>query len=273
MKEFLDTAIEAARKAGEIQLSGLGKEKNVRYKGEINLVTEIDKKSETVIIQHILSKYPDHNILAEESHPDKRSGEFLWIIDPIDGTTNYAHEFPFFCVSIALSIDKEITVGVIYDALRDELFYSTKNGGAFYNNERIHVSRTTELRQSLIGTGFPYEITIESKEFFSHFLMKAQAIRRAGSAALDLAYLANGRLDGFWELCLHPWDTAAGIVLVEEAGGMVTDFNGGDYSIFRKEILATNGKIHSQMIKELQTVRKLLSFKNTQESEAQVSPT
>jgi myo-inositol-1(or 4)-monophosphatase len=248
-------AIRAVRESGAIQKEWLRKDKRIELKGEINLVTEVDRRSEQRIIEIIKKAFPDHNILTEETSMPELPSPYRWIIDPLDGTTNYAHGYPCFCTSIALELDGKIVLGAIYDPLLDELFTAQKGKGAFLNNERIAVSLTDRLINALICTGFPYDLR-ESWEnnldHFSHFIMEARAIRRDGSAALDLCYVAAGRFDGFWELKLCPWDVAAGKLLVEEAGGKVSDFRGSPLDIHGKQILATNGKIHEEMIRVLQ---------------------
>jgi len=267
MEQFKKIATQAALKGGEILNEHRGKVKKIGYKDEVNLVTEVDKISEETILRIIKENFPDHAILTEESEefiPEskKLKSIYKWIIDPLDGTTNYAHGFPMYCVSIALEKNGEIILGVVYDPNLDELFVSEKGKGALLSEgfrghkikRKISVSQTAELSQSLLATGFPYDIRksrIDNLDHFANFYKKAQAVRRGGSAALDLCYLAMGRFDGFWELKLHPWDMAAGKLMVEEAGGKVTDFLGGPFNIQLKEILASNGKIHQQMMEIL----------------------
>ncbi len=250
--DYLNVAIEAAKEAGKFLKINLGKVKNIQTKKEeINLVTEIDKESEKKIVQFIKSKFPHHSILAEESGEAKSDLGYKWIIDPLDGTTNYTHSFPVFCVSIALEHKGEVILGVIYDPNFDELFWAEKGKGAFLNGKKISVSKTDKLIKSMLATGFPYNVRENPDnciEHFVNFLMEAQAIRRLGSAALDLAYVACGRLDGFWEVNLNPWDVAAGKIIVEEAGGKITDFYGNKFSIYTKGVVASNGLIHEQML-------------------------
>lgn len=251
MDQFLELAIEAATAAGNLLRDGISKIAWVKHKGEINLVTEMDMKSEELIKKKIHDAYPDHQILAEESDVPKRGARFRWIIDPLDGTSNYAHGFPVFSVSIALEVDGVVEVGAVYDPARDELFTGTRRGGAFMNGGRIHASHTSDLNESLLATGFPYDLRTSEVNNIDHWnamILKAQAVRRVGSAALDLCYTAMGRFDGFWELKLFPWDVAAGALLVREAGGTVTHFGGEPFSIYSKEVLASNGKIHPQMV-------------------------
>lgn len=250
MGRFKSIALDLAKASGQMLMDGLGRVKDISHKGEIDLVTEADRRSEELIVGRLRETFPDHSIIAEEGGGDGGS-EYLWLVDPLDGTTNYAHGFPWFSISIALLKGGEPILGVIYNPVLDELFWAEKGGGAWLNGERIVVSRISDLSYSFLATGFPYDIReseVNNLDHFSHFALKALAIRRAGSAALDLAYLACGRFDGFWELKLHAWDMAAGFLLVREAGGRVTDFKGGFFDPFGMEILASNGRIHSQML-------------------------
>ena len=254
---MLQVAVEAARVAGKYLKQSVGKIKTIEQKGgeERNLVTEVDKRSEEIIVELIKKHFPSHEILAEE-RGSQGSSKTKWIIDPLDGTTNFTHGLPVFCVSIGVEHEGEIICGVIYDPNLDEMFTAEKGKGAFLNGKRIRVSQTQTLNKSLLVTGFPYNI-IENPnhavERFVNFLMKAQAVRRVGSAAIDLAYIACGRYDGFWEVALTPWDMAAGMLLVQEAGGKVTDFMGGTFSVYQKEILASNGIVQDEMIAALKT--------------------
>jgi myo-inositol-1(or 4)-monophosphatase len=254
MKEFLETAVTAARAAGALQRERLWQEHEIAFKGETNLVTEVDRGCEELIVSALRACYPDHDILAEENDYAPLQSSCKWIIDPLDGTTNFAHGFPWFCVSIALEIDGEVQLGVIYHPMLDELFTAALGEGAFLNGERIRVSRRAPLRNSLLATGFPYDRDRSSENNFANFenmQMAARGVRRAGAAALDLAYVAAGRLDGFWECKLKPWDVAAGVLLVAEAGGRVTNHAGGPYSIYHHRVLATNGLIHGEMAEVL----------------------
>jgi len=255
MNDLKECAIEIARDAGIFVKNKLNSVHTIHYKGKINLVTEADKISEEMITSKITTLFPDHDILAEEfTHIDSGS-DFRWIIDPLDGTTNYAHGFPFFCVSIALERLDTMIVGIVYDPMLDEMFVAEKGKGAFLNDREIHVSNTRGTIKSLLATGFPYDIQKDSQNnlnYFNEMILKAQAIRRAGSAALDLAYVAAGRFDGFWELKLNPWDIAAGWLLVEEAGGIVTDMGGNNYFLESPSILASNGRIHKEMMDVLE---------------------
>ncbi len=251
---YLQIAKETAKEAGEILKKNLGRKNIVEYKGEVNLVTSQDKLSQEFIYQKLSSYFSNHGFLAEEELEKRSKAEFRWIIDPLDGTTNYAHGFPVFCVSLALEYKKRIILGVIYNPMLNELFWAIEDKGAYLNNKKIQVSSTQELDKSLLATGFPYDLR-ESKEnnieHFNNFVVQAQAVRRCGSAALDLCYVACGRLDGFWELKLFPWDLAAGMLIVKEAGGYLSDFKNRKINIYTKEIVASNGLIHSQMIKVL----------------------
>lgn len=254
---MIDVAIESAREAGHFLKQHLGKVREIRQKAgqEKNLVTEVDKQSEEMIIRKIRHHFPQHDILAEESAKETpRTSDYRWVIDPLDGTTNFTHGFPVFCVSIALEYRGEVIAGVIYDPNFDELFTAERGKGAFLNAKRMRVSGVETLGKSLLVTGFPYNITENPNnavEHFVKFLMKSQAVRRMGSAAIDLAYVAAGRYEGFWEVALNPWDVAAGALLVTEAGGQVTDFAGKAFSIYKPEVLASNGVVHREMMQIL----------------------
>ena len=255
--KYLEVAIAAAKEAGRIQKLHLGDLHKVEFKGEINPVSNVDRLCEKAIKQIVLDAFPDHDLLTEESAFRGKGSPFKWIIDPIDGTTNYIHGFPFFCVSIALEIERKIRLGVVYDPLSDELFHAEAGRGAFLNGHRISVSRMKDLNLSLLTTGFPYDVREHADfyiRFFREFMMKTIAIRRPGSAALDLCYVANGRFDGYWELKIHSWDVAAGSLIVTEAGGKVTDIKGGPFSIDEQNIVASNGWIHDEMLRVIQEV-------------------
>jgi myo-inositol-1(or 4)-monophosphatase len=244
-------AVRAARKAGIILKSRLGRKRKVAYKGAVNLVTEMDILAEKIIVGEIQKRFPDHAVLAEERTAMEKPSQFRWIIDPLDGTTNYAHGFPIFSVSIALVKDEEVVLGVVYDPARDELFSAEKGKGAWLNGHKIRVSSENSLSRSLLATGFPYDLReskINNFDHFHNFAVRSQAVRRAGSAALDLCYVAAGRFDGFWEMKLAPWDIAAGSLMVGEAGGKVTNFLGKPLNLGGKHILASNGKIHNAML-------------------------
>jgi myo-inositol-1(or 4)-monophosphatase len=250
---LLNFVIQTAREAGGVLIDRLGRAK-ISTKGDIDLVTEADLAAEKLIIERIKSHYPRHAILAEESGAsveiDAGKSDWKWIIDPLDGTTNYAHGYPCFCVSIAVERAGQIEVGVVYDPTRDELFAAERGQGATLNERPIRVSTVADLNSAMLCTGFPYNVR-ERPDFareFINFTMTAQAVRRDGSAALDLAYLACGRFDGFWEDGLNAWDIAAGLLLIEEAGGRVTDFRGVPLSIYTPKVLATNGLVHDAMM-------------------------
>ena len=253
---MLNFAIDVARDAGGLLMQRLGAAK-VTNKGDIDLVTEADLASENLIIERIRSYYPQHGILAEESGEAAlvggKRGEWKWIIDPLDGTTNYAHSYPCFCVSIALEHEGVLEVGVVYDPVRDEMFAAERGNGATLNDRKITVSAVEELKDAMVCTGFPYNVR-ERPDFtrdFANFTMSAQAVRRDGSAALDLAYVACGRFDGFWEDGLSPWDIAAGKILIEEARGRVSNFENQPLSIYTKRVLASNGLVRDVMLRVL----------------------
>jgi myo-inositol-1(or 4)-monophosphatase len=257
---MINVAIEAALEAGRFLRYSVGRVKTVETKHgeERNLVSEIDRGSEEKIISIIRRHYPSHGILAEESGASKPDAEYTWIIDPLDGTTNFLHGLPVFSVTIGIEHRGEIIAGAIYDPNQDVLFTAEKGSGAYANGQRLNVSRTGELINSLLMTGFPYDIAgnpDHAVEHFVNFLMASRGIRRFGSAALDLCYVAAGRLDGFWEVNLHPWDMAAGILLVTEAGGRVSDFEGAPLSIYGKKVVASNGVIHDAMVAVLAQAR------------------
>ena len=253
---MLRVAIEAAKEAGHFLKYNIGRVRTVETKNgqERNLVSEIDKMSEEKIISIIKRRYPHHAILAEESGSSTASSDVKWIIDPLDGTTNFLHGVPIYCVTIAIEQKGELVAGVVFDPNLDELFTAEQGRGVYLNGRRIHVSQTSTLIQSLLVTGFPYDIAKNPDhaiDRFVNFLMTSRSVRRLGSAALDLSYVAAGRFDGFWEVNLHPWDTAAGILFVKEAGGKVTDFDAGASSIYNNQILASNGLIHDEMMEVL----------------------
>jgi len=244
-----------ARGAGAILLSGYGLPHNITHKGRIDLVTEYDKRSEAYLLGEVRARFPGHAIHAEESGRQSGHADHNWIIDPLDGTTNYAHGMPIFCVSIAYAYQDELTLGVIYDPLRDEMFCAERGKGATLNGEPIQVSGTTELLQSLLVTGFAYDdwVIRTNLEHFSHFSKLCQAVRRLGSAALDFCYIACGRMDGYWEMALQPWDSAAGGLIAREAGAIVTAID-GDANFFKPPygVLAATPGLHAQMLRELQ---------------------
>ncbi len=260
MEARMDTNIyfrvskEAALKAGQMLKDNIDRFSEIFYKGTVDLVTNFDTQAQRMIFDHLSSRFPDHDYLAEEGLSQNKGAEFRWIIDPLDGTTNYAHSFPVFTVSIALENKGEVILGLVYDPMREEMFSAVKGEGALLNKKGIKVSNVDDLDKSLLATGFPYDIRtseVNNIAHFNNFLTRAQGIRRCGSAAMDLCYVACGRFDGFWELKLSPWDMAAGALIVREAGGQISDFRNEEFSIFGSEILASNGLIHHKMVNVL----------------------
>lgn len=254
MKDFLEIAKKAALASGEIQMQHYHQEKKVEFKGEINLVTHVDKLCEKEIVSIVQGAFPSHDILAEEGGGIRKDSPYKWVIDPLDGTTNYAHGYPLFCTSIGLEYKGEIVLGVVYEPNLKELFLTEKGQGATCNGKKIQVSKNERLQDALLATGFAYNVKETSNNnlnHFSNFILNARATRRDGVAAVDLCYLAMGRFDGFWELELQPWDLAAGFLMVEEAGGLVTDFRYKPFNIYMKEVLASNSLIHKQMARIL----------------------
>jgi myo-inositol-1(or 4)-monophosphatase len=252
-KELL-VATQAAREAGRLLRHKFGRVEHVMKKGKIDLVTEADFQSEKIILDIIGSRFPQDEALTEETGIHKKGANRKWIVDPLDGTVNFAHAFPFFCVSIALEVQKEVILGVVYDPLLDELFEAVQGGGAFLNERPIRVSEVQDLKESLLGTGFPYDIhdnPHQAMDFFRKMVVTAQGIRRPGSAAMDICYVAAGRLDGFWEKGLKPWDTAAGTLIAREAGGRLSTFGGGPYTPYKQSIVASNALIHEPMLSVL----------------------
>ena len=256
---WVPQAAEIAREAGAHLREFYAQGVETEYKGDVDLVTVADRTSEKLIRARLSEVFPSHGIYGEEGTRDRLDAEFRWYIDPLDGTTNFAHGFPQFCVSMGLeqrapglkpNQDGQVVAGIIYDPLRNELFAAERGKGAWLNGKQIHASRTPVLAESLVSTGFPSRKRHASPNihFYQEFTLRSHGVRRAGSAALDLAYVAAGRTEAFWEFNLNPWDTAAGILLVEEAGGRVTDFSGGHYRIASDEILASNGRIHDELL-------------------------
>lgn len=250
---YLATAIQAVIKAGTMQLAGMD-HLEIEKKGSIDLVTQIDRDVETMFRALIAERFPDHSVLAEEfeARGDRqRRAEFTWVFDPVDGTTNYAHGLPIFCCAASLEHDGRAIVGAIYDPSRRELFTAEKGRGAWVNGAPMRVSSAAALIDSLLCTGFPYNLHTEGEYLvglFSDFLSSARAVRRLGSAAIDLAYVACGRFDGFWEVRLNPWDISAGALMIEEAGGQVSLLDGGQFDSRLGEIIASNGRLHTQMV-------------------------
>ena len=244
-----------ARQAGAILRAGYNKEHQVNYKGVIDLVTEVDHQSEAFLLGEIQGKFPDHHIFAEESGIIQGNDEHIWYIDPLDGTVNYAHHIPIFCVSIAYASHGELTLGAVYDPMRDEMFAAERGKGARLNGRPIQASTVTELQKSLLVTGFPYDAWNTPQDNFAnfvHFGKLTQGVRRLGSAALDLCYVAAGRFDGFWEISFKPWDVAAGGLIAEEAGASVTNVHGDrDYISSPQSVIAATPGIHARIVEEL----------------------
>lgn len=251
-ERLLSVAIEAARTAGNLLLNHARSGFRIEHKGLINLVTDADHAAEQCVIDRVRGEFPTHRILAEERGADAQpTSRYRWIIDPLDGTTNFAHGFPIYAVSIGVECDGRGLIGVVYDPTRDELFTAQTGEGAYLNSSLIAVSRTEQLDSALLVTGFAYDIRDtpnNNLNHFARFALKARGLRRTGSAALDLCYVAAGRFDGFWEVKLSPWDTAAGVVVLHEAGGRVTDFHGNPHSTYQPELVASNGRIHEAML-------------------------
>ena len=250
----MEDAIRISRLTGTLLKDHLLTDFSVDHKGEVDLVTEMDRAAQDLIREEILLKYPDHGILAEEELDIPGSSGFRWIVDPLDGTTNYAHRFPIFSVSIAVAYDNDVLCGVVYNPVSDEMFKAIKGEGASLNAMPISVSDTGQLNDSLLGTGFPYNIRETAHtnlDHFREFAVRTQGIRRCGSAALDLCFVACGRLDGFWELNLKPWDITAGALIVREAGGVTTDFDGNSLQMDGSRVLVSNGHLHTAMMETL----------------------
>lgn len=246
---FLTEACDIAHEAGKLLLTFFG-HVGYEYKGEVDLVTEADRASEKLIAARLRHAWPTHDIVGEEGTRDTHGAGLRWYVDPLDGTTNFAHGFPVFCVSLGLERDGQLIAGVVYDPTRDEMFAAARGAGAFLNSVPIHVSSTTTLAESILGTGFPSAKRHPNPNihFYHQLTLRSHGLRRAGSAALDLCCVASGRFDGYWEFNLHPWDTTAGVLLVEEAGGRVTRFDGAPFRIDSRETLATNGRIHQELL-------------------------
>jgi myo-inositol-1(or 4)-monophosphatase len=245
----IEAALSAAREAGEVLRKGFGWQHSVRYKGEVDLVTEVDEQAERVIKEILLGVFPSYGMLAEEGGEQRGEEDARWIVDPLDGTTNYAHGLPSFCVSIALERTGELVLGVVYDPMREETYVAQCGGGATLNDEPIRVSDTDEPIQALIATGFPYDRDKmpEALDLFGRFAALTRGMRRLGSTALDLCYVASGRLDGYYERGIWAWDIAAGSLILEEAGGKVTNYRGSELDLEGREIVASNGALHPAM--------------------------
>ena len=243
---------EIAREAGALVMEYFHQRVKVEYKGEVDLVTVADRKSEALILERIRRHWPSHDILGEEGGLHDQGSDYRWYVDPLDGTTNFAHGFPVFCISLALEYKGRSVAGVVYDPTRDELFAAEQGSGAYLNQQRIEVSKTANLAECLAATGFPSHKRHKNPNifFYHQITLRTHGVRRAGSAALDLCCVACGRFDAFWEFNLNPWDTAAGVLLVEEAGGQVSDFRGGPFQINSRDTLASNGLVHPAMLAE-----------------------
>ncbi|MCP5463818.1 MAG: inositol monophosphatase [Deltaproteobacteria bacterium] len=249
--EFFQFTKELCERVGAYQTQKWGTALNIEHKGEINLVTEVDKHSEKLIVEAIQSRFPDHDILAEEGSGERKDSPYKWIIDPLDGTTNFAHAYPLFAISIALEFEGKILAGAVYVPILKELFQGYAGEGAFLNDKPIQVSQSKTVLDSMVATGFAYNLRETHDNNINHFknvLLKAGAVRRDGVAAIDLCYVACGRYDAFWELDLFPWDTAAGMVICEEAGGRTSRFDGTKYTVYEREILISNSLIHDEMV-------------------------
>lgn len=255
MRDIEAAARAIAIEAGDLLRAAAAREKVVHFKGAVDLVTETDRQAERRIVELIRKRYPDHRIVAEEGSADALgtnigADEWVWYVDPLDGTTNFAHGYPHFAVSIGVARGAQLCVGAVHDPMRRETFSAHRGGGAFLDERPIHVSSCSQLSGALMGTGFPYDRQQQAEyylSFVAEIMKRAQGIRRGGTASLDLCYVACGRLDGFWELKLKPWDVAAGAIIIEEAGGTVSDFTGGRFSVYGEQVLATNGEIHAQV--------------------------
>ncbi len=251
MSSYLPEVERIAREAGALLMGYFVKRVTIEYKGDVDLVTEADRASEKLIVERLQARWPEHGIVGEEGTRSETDAEHRWYVDPLDGTTNFAHGYPVFCVSIALvRKDGQLEVGVLYDPTRDEMFSAERGTGAALNGEKLQVSKTKKLAESLLGTGFPSHKRHKNPNihFYHQLTLRSHGVRRAGSAALDLANVASGRYDGYWEFNLNPWDTAAGVLIVQEAGGMVTRFDGTAFRLDSREVLASNGLIHEELL-------------------------
>jgi myo-inositol-1(or 4)-monophosphatase len=254
--DLLVSATSIAREAGALLMDYFRRRVSIQYKGEADLVTEADRASEKLIRERIRKLWPGHDILGEEEGLVDNGSEYRWYVDPLDGTTNFAHGYPVFCVSMALEHKGRRIAGVVYDPTRDEMFSAELGKGALLNGQPIHVSKTGKLAECLLATGFPSHKRHKNPNiyFYHQITLRSHGVRRAGSAALDLCYVACGRFDGFWEFNLNPWDTAAGVLIVEEAGGKVTDFSGGPFQIDSRQTAASNALVHDPLLHEFQEI-------------------
>jgi len=255
-RDFVPRMAEIAREAGGILMEHFRRRVKIEYKGDVDLVTVADRASEELIVRRIRERWPGHNILGEEGTRSEQGSDYRWYVDPLDGTTNFAHSYPVFCVSLALEYRDERIAAVIYDPTRDELFSAEKGSGAFLNGKAASVSKIASLAECLVATGFPSHKRHKNPNihFYHQLTLRTHGVRRAGSAALDLANVASGRFDGFWEFNLNPWDTAAGVLLVEEAGGRVSGFDGAGFRIDSRETLASNALIHNDLLREFDAI-------------------
>jgi myo-inositol-1(or 4)-monophosphatase len=253
----LDAAVRVAREAGALLKENFGRVQEVEYKGRIDLVTEMDRRSEDLIVGRLRAAFPGDGVWAEEGGRDRAGAERVWIVDPLDGTTNYAHEYPVFAVSIALEVAGELVVGAVFNPLLDDLYAARRGGGATLNGRKRRASEIDTLERALLATGFAYDVSTEDDPEknnlgpFSRFIRRAQAVRRAGSAALAISKVGVGRTDGFWEGGLHPWDMAAAMVVVEEGGGKITNYAGGKPRLEGRQLVATNTRVHESMLEVL----------------------
>jgi myo-inositol-1(or 4)-monophosphatase len=249
MKHFMDAAVEIAREAGAILRDGHNRPKTILYKGEVDLVTESDRRSEALVVARLRERFPDHGIVAEEGGGAAAKTKYCWHVDPLDGTTNFAHGYPCFAVSIGLVENDRPIAGAVFNPVTDELFSAASGEGSYLNGQRIHVSRVPKLATSLVATGFPTHQRKKSSNinYYWQFTLHSHGVRRDGAAALDLCYVACGRFDAFWEFGLKSWDTAAGVVIVEEAGGRISELGGGRYIPGGPDVLATNGLVHDEV--------------------------
>jgi len=256
--EFVPAMAEIAREAGALLIKYFEARVKIEYKGEVDLVTEADRKSDALILERIRAQWPNHDVMGEEGTRIESGSDYRWYVDPLDGTTNFAHGFPVFCVSLALEFKGQRIAGVVYDPTRNELFSAEQGRGAYLNNRPIRVSAVDNLAECLVATGFPSHKRHKNPNvfFYHQITLRTHGVRRAGSAALDLCSVACGRFDAFWEFNLNPWDTAAGVLIVEEAGGQVSDFSGAPFNINSRETLASNSLVHEAMLAEFDAVFK-----------------
>jgi myo-inositol-1(or 4)-monophosphatase len=257
MNQYLKDLEPIAREAGALLLTYFNPQIKIEYKGDVDLVTAADRASEKLIVERLHARWPEHGIVGEEGTRSDTGAAYRWFVDPLDGTTNFAHGYPVFCVSIALARqDDQLEVGVLYDPTRDELFAAERGHGATLNGKPIQVSKTVKLAEAILGTGFPSHKRHKNPNihFYQQITLRSHGVRRAGSAALDLANVAAGRYDGFWEFNLNPWDTAAGVLIVQEAGGKVTRFDGAPFRLDSREVLATNGLIHEEVLEQFRDI-------------------